>query len=240
MSVELGETSLQRLYTWIDEIPLSRPKRNITRDFSDGVMVAETVKHFIPRLVELHNYVPSLSSSQKMSNWNTLNQKVFRKLNFTVPDDVVQAVIGGKPGVVEVVLNNLRVKIDKHLARRQQDDFSYDGYDDAPRHPPAQYAGSSFGSDSMHGGSGSDGQMYGGPPPPQQHQQPQYGAPQGVGGYGGHDGRMSHSPAYAAVGDGYGSGGFAAGANGQYNAGGRPGSYRSPGAGAGVSNGNGG
>jgi hypothetical protein len=27
---------LEDLYTWVDEIPLSRPKRNITRDFSDG------------------------------------------------------------------------------------------------------------------------------------------------------------------------------------------------------------
>lgn len=32
----LDEDALQDLYTWIDEIPLSRPKRSITRDFSDG------------------------------------------------------------------------------------------------------------------------------------------------------------------------------------------------------------
>ncbi len=34
--MELDETALQELYTWIDEIPLSRPKKNISRDFSDG------------------------------------------------------------------------------------------------------------------------------------------------------------------------------------------------------------
>ena len=32
----LDEDALQELYTWIDEISLSRPKRNIWRDFSDG------------------------------------------------------------------------------------------------------------------------------------------------------------------------------------------------------------
>lgn len=32
----LDEEGLQELYTWIDEINLSRPKRNIWRDFSDG------------------------------------------------------------------------------------------------------------------------------------------------------------------------------------------------------------
>lgn len=33
---DLSEEELQALYCWIDEIPLSRQKKNITRDFSDG------------------------------------------------------------------------------------------------------------------------------------------------------------------------------------------------------------
>lgn len=36
MSAPLTDDQLQQLYTWVDEIPLSRPKRNINRDFSDG------------------------------------------------------------------------------------------------------------------------------------------------------------------------------------------------------------
>jgi hypothetical protein len=63
----------------VDDIPLSRPKKNIARDFSDGgeqsagrstclaplpltrlrraaVLVAEIVAHFFPRIIELHNY----------------------------------------------------------------------------------------------------------------------------------------------------------------------------------------
>ena len=30
------EEDLQELYEWVDEIPLSRPKKNIARDFSDA------------------------------------------------------------------------------------------------------------------------------------------------------------------------------------------------------------
>ena len=30
---------LQRVYTWVDETPLSRPRRNINRDFSDGGII---------------------------------------------------------------------------------------------------------------------------------------------------------------------------------------------------------
>lgn len=36
---------LDELYTWLDEIPLSRPKKNIARDFQDGVMAAEVLSN---------------------------------------------------------------------------------------------------------------------------------------------------------------------------------------------------
>lgn len=32
----LNEQELEELYAWVDQIPLSRPKKNIARDFSDG------------------------------------------------------------------------------------------------------------------------------------------------------------------------------------------------------------
>lgn len=34
----LTDEDLQKIYVWVDSIPLSRPKRNIARDFSDGGM----------------------------------------------------------------------------------------------------------------------------------------------------------------------------------------------------------
>lgn len=33
---DYDDAELEELYSWIDGIPLSRPKRNIARDFSDG------------------------------------------------------------------------------------------------------------------------------------------------------------------------------------------------------------
>lgn len=73
----MDEEELQLLYTWVDDIPLSRPKKNIARDFSDGVLMAEIVKHFFPKLVQLHNYSTASSFTQKMYNWNTLNRLYF-------------------------------------------------------------------------------------------------------------------------------------------------------------------
>ena len=67
------------MYNWVDEIPLSRPKKNIARDFSDCVLVAEVIKHFLPNIIDLHNYCNAHSITQKSNNWTTLNNKVLKK-----------------------------------------------------------------------------------------------------------------------------------------------------------------
>ena len=72
----LNEEQLQDLYAWIDTVPLSRKKNNITRDFSDGILTAEVVHHFIPRLVDMHNYSPANSIQHKTDNWRALNSKL--------------------------------------------------------------------------------------------------------------------------------------------------------------------
>ena len=79
---DVDEDELQLIYYWVDEIPLSRPKRNIARDFADGVLVAEVMKHFLPRIIDLHNYSSANAVEKKMYNWNHLNDKVFRRIGF--------------------------------------------------------------------------------------------------------------------------------------------------------------
>ena len=51
----------------------TRPKRNLSRDFADGVLVAEAMKTYFPRLVQLHNYPSGSALNAKYSNWKTLN-----------------------------------------------------------------------------------------------------------------------------------------------------------------------
>ena len=46
ISCELDDKSLQLLYAWVDGIPLSRKKKNITRDFSDGGWCFQLAKIF--------------------------------------------------------------------------------------------------------------------------------------------------------------------------------------------------
>jgi hypothetical protein len=117
-SGDLSDEQLRALYAWIDAIPLSRPKRNITRDFSDGVLLAEVVAAYFPHLVELHNYAPANSLKQKVYNFDTLNARVLRKLNFVIPKETVEDIANCKPGVVEHVLNSLQFKMAKYREKK--------------------------------------------------------------------------------------------------------------------------
>ena len=80
---------------------MSRPKRNISRDFSDGVLLAEIVKHFIPKLIDLHNYSAAHSLSQKTYNWNTLNVKVLKKIGLTLSKKEIENIVNMVPDAIE-------------------------------------------------------------------------------------------------------------------------------------------
>lgn len=116
--VPFTEQDLHDLYTWVDQIPLSRPKKSISRDFADGCCVAEIMKFFFPKLVDVHNYVPSMSRGKKLDNWNTLNARVFRKLYFEVPAEEVEDIIAAVPGAIERFLRALRIKLTEINERR--------------------------------------------------------------------------------------------------------------------------
>jgi len=146
----MDEDNLQEIYSWIDELPLSRPKRNITRDFSDGVMVAECIHHFCPKLVEMHNYSAANSTKLKQSNWDMLKMKAFARLNYNVSESLIKNVISCKPGAVEIFLHGLRMKIDIYLAKKKAaslggqhkvyDEFSPEGpIATYPQDPSAAY-----------------------------------------------------------------------------------------------------
>jgi len=113
---EVSEEEMQVLYQWIDEIPLSRPKRSISRDFSDGVLTAELVNNFFPKLVDLHNYSSANGVAQKQYNWKTLNQKVFKKMGFHIAADELETVCNCGPGAIERVLRTVKEKVDAILA----------------------------------------------------------------------------------------------------------------------------
>ncbi|XP_051164547.1 sperm flagellar protein 1-like isoform X1 [Leptopilina boulardi] len=109
-NAEKGD-DFELIYSWLDGIPFSRPKKNTSRDFSDGVLMAELLKRYYPRLVDVYNYIPGNSIAKKIDNWCTLNRKVLSKIDMKLSKETIDRLANSQNGVIEKVLNDLRVKI---------------------------------------------------------------------------------------------------------------------------------
>lgn len=109
--IDPNEQELMKIYEIVDLIPLTRPKKNITRDFADGVLVAEIIKYFIPKIVELHNYISTNNMKSKRENWGTLNRKVLKRLGLKLNNSDIESIINFTPGFIEMILQKVFNKL---------------------------------------------------------------------------------------------------------------------------------
>ena len=101
------DNKLMYIYEWVDSIPLSRQKKNISRDFNDAVLFAEMIKYHYPRLVDLHNYPSASSTKAKIINWETLNKKVLNKIGLKLGKNEIDDLVRSKPNAIENLLGRL-------------------------------------------------------------------------------------------------------------------------------------
>ena len=101
------DNKLMYIYEWVDSIPLSRQKKNISRDFNDAVLFAEMIKYHYPRLVDLHNYPSASSTKAKIINWETLNKKVLKKIGLKLGKNEIDDLVRSKPNAIENLLARL-------------------------------------------------------------------------------------------------------------------------------------
>lgn len=116
----ISEEQKQEIYKWVDAIPLSRRKKNLPRDFSDAVLMAEVVAHFFPRIVDLFNYDQGLKVETKVYNWRTLNARVFKKINYSLDNETINNLANARPGTIEQVLWEVRQAIEAKIAHEQR------------------------------------------------------------------------------------------------------------------------
>ncbi len=107
MNNEQEENELMYIYEWVDSIELSRPKKNIARDFSDGVLLAEIIKSYLPRLVDLHNYPSCSNTKHKESNWNVLNNKVLKRIGIKLSKKEINDIIKCEHLAIEHLLQRV-------------------------------------------------------------------------------------------------------------------------------------
>ena len=84
------------------------------------MMLAEVVAAYFPSFVELHNYSPAHSIQQKLYNFDTLNQRVLKKLGFQIPRPVIEDIANCRPGAIENVLNALQYKMAKYREKMKK------------------------------------------------------------------------------------------------------------------------
>ncbi|KFB49546.1 AGAP008402-PA-like protein [Anopheles sinensis] len=73
---------------------------------SDG----EILKQLYPKHVDLHNYFRCNSTRNKLINWQTLNQKVLRRLNICLDEGMLLDLATGSNDILEVLLFELMAK----------------------------------------------------------------------------------------------------------------------------------
>ncbi len=76
---EFTEQDIREVYEWVDSFNLSKVKRNIARDFSDGVLTMEILKSYFPEVVVLNSIVAAHSKKDKAINWDFLRSALIRK-----------------------------------------------------------------------------------------------------------------------------------------------------------------
>uniref|UniRef100_A0A182W6E2 Calponin-homology (CH) domain-containing protein n=1 Tax=Anopheles minimus TaxID=112268 RepID=A0A182W6E2_9DIPT len=109
-SIQLSTQELIEVYQWVKKFNLSKEIKNINRDLADGVLVAEILKHLYPKLVDLHNYTRCNSTRNKLNNWQTLNRKVFHRLDIYLGDEMMADLASGTNGMLEVLLYEVMAK----------------------------------------------------------------------------------------------------------------------------------
>lgn len=73
--------------------------------------MAELLKRYYPKYVDVHNYVAGNSIAKKVDNWCTLNRKVLSKIDIKLGKELINQLASSQPGVIERVLADLRTKI---------------------------------------------------------------------------------------------------------------------------------
>ena len=46
---ELTQEQFHEVYVFVDQVPISKIKRNLNRDFSDGSLAAEVIRYNLPQ-----------------------------------------------------------------------------------------------------------------------------------------------------------------------------------------------
>lgn len=118
--LKLNPFELEAVLKWVDSFELSRCRRKLNRDFSDGVLLAEILKVEFPNLVELHNYSGCFAVQGKIENWDILNRKVLKKLQIHLQPEEIEKIVKSDSECIEGVLFRIMNQVEVVKSREEE------------------------------------------------------------------------------------------------------------------------
>lgn len=105
---KLDINDYHELYQWVDTFKFNKTKKNLTRDFSDGVNFTEIIiKYTGNQVIESHNVVHTLHKNQKRENWKVIQKKLHNKTIIQITNQQIEDIIDLKPYAIEGLLQTV-------------------------------------------------------------------------------------------------------------------------------------
>lgn len=96
------------IYCWLDTFKFSKSKKNMTRDFSDGVLFVELLNQALPKIViEYHNVTPTLNKNQKADNWYQIQKRINARTTLKITNSEIAEIISYQPYAIERLIDRL-------------------------------------------------------------------------------------------------------------------------------------
>nr|KAF6375420.1 spermatogenesis associated 4 [Pipistrellus kuhlii] len=107
---------------WLQSLDLTFFPRNISRDFSNGYLIAEIFAIHYPWDLSLASFVNGTSLKVKLDNWAQL-EKFLAKKKISLPRELVYGTIHCKAGVPEILIQEVHTLLTHQETQSIQDDL---------------------------------------------------------------------------------------------------------------------
>ncbi|XP_003509597.1 spermatogenesis-associated protein 4 [Cricetulus griseus] len=108
---------------WLQGLDLSFFPRNVTRDFSNGYLVAEIFCIYYPWELRLSSFENGTSLKVKLDNWAQIEKFLARK-KFKLPKELIHGTIHCKAGVPEILIQEVYTLLTHREIKSIQDDYA--------------------------------------------------------------------------------------------------------------------
>ncbi|XP_062933575.1 spermatogenesis-associated protein 4 [Cynocephalus volans] len=107
---------------WLQGLDLSFFPRNVSRDFSNGFLIAEIFCIYYPWDLKLSSFENGTSIKVKLDNWAQLEKFLARK-KLKLPKELIHGTIHCKAGVPEILIEEVYTLLTHREVKSIQDDF---------------------------------------------------------------------------------------------------------------------